>query len=372
MAQQPINIIGAGIGGLTLGRCLLTRGIPTVLYEKKPSSARHSYAITLHSSSYQPLLKVLGIDESTFKRRVAVDGALGGNGAIDPRLLVYQNEPEPERTSFRAHRGKLEQLLREGLNIQWESAVDKAEDVLHGHCVVGTDGPHSSTRKSISPTSTTDLKVLPFVAFNGKRRVPRTLFDKVYAPAMKGTSVIESKQKNTVLSISINEKTIDMISISWIYSRPSRGASDPLYQPNRPLSGATDIPEEFYQEVGALQKLEQPFREVFDQEKLRLERVLHWLMRTCLVSLPDLLELGRRGIFLIGDSVHAEPIIGGHGANTAITDGVGLAECILKDGTTGISKWYESQYPRWKQGIENSENTVAEIHAGGTSVLYII
>jgi hypothetical protein len=65
---------------------------------------------------------------------------------------------------------------------------------------------------------------------------------------------------------SINEQTADLVSVSWIYSRPSRGAINPLHKPNRPISGATYIPEKFYQEVGALQNLEQPFKEVFDEE----------------------------------------------------------------------------------------------------------
>ena len=73
--------------------------------------------------------------------------------------------------------------------------------------------------------------------------------------------------------------------------------------------------------------------------------------------------------FFIGDSVHAEPIIGSYGANVAIRDGLGLAECIYKDGAAGISKWYETRYPSWTQGVENSEKMIAEIHAERTSVL---
>ena len=68
MTQSTINIVGAGIGGVTLGRCLLKRGISSVLYERMSSSRRHGYGITLHSSAYQPLLKVWiwtsGVSES--------------------------------------------------------------------------------------------------------------------------------------------------------------------------------------------------------------------------------------------------------------------------------------------------------------------
>jgi 2-polyprenyl-6-methoxyphenol hydroxylase-like FAD-dependent oxidoreductase len=186
---------------------------------------------------------------------------------------------------------------------------------------------------------------------------------------MKDTTIIETRQKDIVLNISINDQTADMVSLSWIYSRPTRGSTDPLHKPSRPVSGATDIPEEFYQEISALQNLEQPFKEIFKEEKLRLERVLHWLMRTILVPLPELQELGKKGVFLMGDAVHAEPIIGGQGANRAMTDGVGLAEYISQDGLSGIPTWYETQYPRWKRGVENSDIMIAEIHGEIMSVL---
>ena len=286
-------------------------------------------------------------------------------------------------SSFRVHRETLERLLREGLNIKWEHAPAKVEEggdgdlilylqngqKLRTSCVIGVDGLHSNTRKSMFPTA--DFKILPFVAFNGKRRVQRSLFDELYAPAMnwKNTNVIETRQKDVVLNISINYQTADMISLSWIYSRPTRGSTDPLHKPNRPVSGATDIPEEFYHEINTLQNLQQPFKEIFNEKKLRLERVLHWLMRTILVPLHELQELGERGVFFMGDGVHAEPIIGGQGANGAITDGVGLAECISQGGLTGIPTWYETQYSRWKQGVENGDKMIAEIHGGIMSVL---
>ena len=99
------------------------------------------------------------MDEWTFKRRVSVDGAMGGNGAINPNALAHHGALEP--SSFRAHREKLERLLREGLNVHCEHALEKVEDALDGHpvlhlqngqklksyCVIDADSPHSNTRK---------------------------------------------------------------------------------------------------------------------------------------------------------------------------------------------------------------------------------
>lgn len=371
MPQQPVRIIGAGIGGLTLGRCLLKHGIPAVLYERMPSNPRHSYGVTLHASSYMPLLEILGLDELIFRRRIAVDGLLGGNGNIEPKFMVYPCQVSS--TSFRANREKFEKLLREGLDIRWGHSLERVEQTwsetalyfqngqkVESSCVVGADGPHSNTRKSLSPDR--PFGILPYVAFNGKRRVKRALFDSIYAPAFKNSNVLEMKIDNLVLNISVNEQQADMVSVSWIFSRPAKGSTDPLHKPNRPVSGATDIPDEFFDEVEALSGLSQPFREVFDAGKLRMERVLHWLMRTVLVKQPELHALAKKGIFFMGDSVHVEPILGGEGANNAITEGIELAKCISASGPSGILSWYESRYPVWERGIRNSENAIIAMH----------
>ncbi|KAM0512795.1 hypothetical protein ACHAPE_008548 [Trichoderma viride] len=371
MPQQPVRIIGAGIGGLTLGRCLLKHGVPAVLYERMPSSPRHSYGVTLHASSYMPLLEILGLDESTFRRRIAVDGSLGGNENIEPKSMVYPGRVNP--TSFRANREKFENLLREGLDIQWGHTLERVEETSSGvalylqngqktesSCVIGADGPHSNTRKCLSPD--TPFGILPYVAFNGKRRVKRALFDSIYAPAFKASNVLEMKIDDRVLNISINEQQADMVSVSWIFSRPARGSTDPLHKPNRPVSGATDIPDEFFDEIETLSGLSQPFKEIFDAEKLRMGRVLHWLMRTVFVKQQELRVLAKKGVFFMGDSVHAEPILGGEGANNAITDGIELAKCISASSPSGILSWYEASYPVWERGIRNSEKAIIAMH----------
>jgi 2-polyprenyl-6-methoxyphenol hydroxylase-like FAD-dependent oxidoreductase len=159
-------------------------------------------------------LSILGLDEWTFRRRIAVDRQVGGSGHVEPKSLVYPGRVDS--TSIRAHREKLEKLLREGLDVQWEQA----------------------------------------------------------------------------------------------------------------LCG-----------------LEQPFEEVLDVEKLRIERVPHWLMLALLISHGELRALADKSVFFMGDSAHAKVILGGEGANNAMTNGVELAECISTSSPGDILSWYEAKYP---------------------------
>ena len=371
MSSQPIAIVGAGLGGVTLGRCLLERGIPAVLYERMFSSPRYNYGVTLHGSTYRPLLEVLGIDERTFRRHVSVDGSRGGDRSLDSALMAHRGEIGPG--SFRAHRHNLETLLREGLDVRWDHALDKVQEVLAGivlwmengqrieqKCVIGVDGTHSKTRMSFLPN--VDLTILPFVVFNGKRGVSRSVFQELYAPVMQGQNIIEWRKNGIVLNISVNENAGDLVGISWVYSRASRGSDDLLYRPNRLVSGATNIPEEFYREIASLRDLGQPFKEVFDEEKLRTDRVLSWLMRTVDVELSDLQELAKKGVYFMGDSVHSQPILGGEGANAAIKDGHDLAEQIANQGPGSIAAWYSARYGSWKDGVEKSRRMIEEMH----------
>lgn len=371
MSQPKVSIVGAGIGGLALGRCLLQRGIRAVLYEKAPSNPRHAYAITLQPASYRPLLRALNVEESSFKNRIAVDASIGGSGHIDTETYGYHNL---EPASFRAHRGRFEEFLKEGLDVRWEHSLQKIAKNPSGgstlefaHCqtassdiVIGVEGPHSVIRKQYLPSE--NPTIMPYVAFNGKRRVPKETFDKLYAKAFIDTTVLEVRHTGAVLNISINEFAQEQVSVSWIYSRPAQGSSDALYKPNRSNAAAKDIPEEFFVEVGALENLSQPFADVFDPVKLRKERILHWLMRSVLVAKSELQQLGDEGIWLMGDAAHAEQIIGGGGANNAIDDAVSLATWIADKQMTSMNDWYDERYPSWRAGQEKSQRCIAGIH----------
>ncbi|KAF7513535.1 hypothetical protein GJ744_008829 [Endocarpon pusillum] len=405
MPQQPLVILGAGIGGLTLGRCLRKEGIPSVIYEKATSSKRHNYGITLHKWAYTPLLQMLNIDEHSFRRQLAVDSLHhAGIGEL------YSHESQALRTntsgSFRANRFKLERLLREGQDIKWEhdlSPVRMASDLarstsltfqnslaISSSFVVDALGVHSPLRTSLLPDY--NFNVLPFVVFSGKRRVTHQEFVTIYAPHLKDANILTLRpaiDQRVLLQIWVDDHPSNSeVQITYVYSRPARSnhheRPDPLHNPSRPLNGATDIPDAFYHELQLLfakTELPDPFSSTFDPARIRPERVLHWLMRTMHVSTADLHKvLDESGIIMIGDSAHPMPILGGDGANHAIKDAVEVAGLIASslsaqptrlgsDSSTrarfnkqAVKELYEKCWSRWQSGIMESEENIASMH----------
>lgn len=377
MSGPPITVVGAGLAGLTLGRCLRHHGIAAVILEKTSSRPRYNYGITLHPWAYQPLLNVLQMDESNFRNTLSVDAARRGTGKMTGDTLAYGIEMD--HGTFRCHRGRLEKLLREGLDIRWEQTVQDVRlspqgilvdlengTPLEADILIGTDGVHSQIRKSLMPSM--HLTVLPFVVFNGKRRMPTAEYEDLIAPAMRNRTILQSRNEDVVLEISVSDFTPDHVDISYTYSRPAR-ENDPLHKPDRQNAGATDIPEGFYIELNELKQLTPPFDHIFDVSQVRKDRVLHWLMRSTLGSPADVENLAGQGVLLMGDAVHAMPILGGEGANTAIKDGVDLAEHIARHGTRSLQKFGKTRYEAWRNGVQESEKRLADMHGAAKALL---
>ena len=362
MSSPPITIIGAGLAGLTLGRCLKAKGIPALLLERVSSPPRYNYGITLHPWASQPLLEVLKMDESKFRSKLAVDASRGG-----------LSDGNVSASTFRCHRGRLEALLREGLDIRWEHPIKGVEvlpqnitigtqngDSIESKIIVGTDGIHSQVRKSSAPGI--QPKVLPYVVFHGTRRMALDDYQKLLAPQMKGCTIVQSHHEDAVLEIAVNDYYETELHVGYTYSRLAR-QNDPLHKPERPISGATDVPEDFYVELEGLRALKEPFAQVFEASQVRQDRILHWLMRSTSATEEDIRDLTDQGILLLGDAVHAMPILGGEGANMAIKDGVDLAEHLAEHGLSRINDFYDGRNQMWRQAVEDSEKRLSDMHS---------
>ncbi|CAF9920304.1 MAG: hypothetical protein GOMPHAMPRED_002049 [Gomphillus americanus] len=362
MGAPRICIVGAGISGLVLGRCLLRRGIQAVLFEKSRSTpTRNKYGITLYAAAYRPLLRLLDIEESYFRNKVAVDASIGGHGRIGSGK---------DSNEFRVNRARLEGFLAEGLDIRYEHRLETLEQLPNStvlqfgngssyetQILVGADGVHSQTRKCVSPE--TDYKILPFVVFNGKRRVAPEDFSRNLQEYFKDRNIIEANLNGVLFQISIDDYESDKISISYNYSRPAREGEDPLYRPTRSKSDATNIPEAFFSEIDGHQ-LKEPYRTVFSSETMRGDRLLNWLMRTMQADEHVLREKASTGVVLIGEAAHAEPILGGHGAHQSIQDTIRLFEILV--AKEDISKFYTDRFDQWRKSLHASEQRIHDMH----------
>ena len=383
MTRPSVVILGAGLSGLTLGRCLRLKGISSVIYERAPSTTRNNYGITLQPWAYESLLGVLGMDEMTFRKHVAVDSNRNdGIGRLSP-------QDSGSRTAFRANRNKLELLLGEGqtikLNHMLSSAkVSQSKDSvelqfengleIRPAVVVDALGVHSQLRKSLLPDAVPSVQA--FAVFSGKRHVKSGLFKSTYARAFGGGNILVRHPSNTRdprLEVSVNEYLSNGdVSISYVYSRAARyeagSSSDALYNPERLLTGATDIPEDFYDEVDDFitsHDVAQPFLDCFSSSRMRSDRLLHWLMRTVMVLKQDLLRLLSCGVVPLGDSVHAVPILGGHGANMAILDAIQVANLFTADKTVfaSLNEFYSEKWDDWHSAVEKSKRDLDDMHS---------
>lgn len=359
---MSLIVLGAGLGGLILGQCLKAKNIPVTLLEKASSSPRFNYGIILHRSVYQRLLPVLQMDEANFleKCSISIPGVQMTSAAIT--------------TTFRCHRGRLESILREGLDIRWEQCVKgvemtpqgislhiENEPMIRSDTLIGADGVHSLLRRSFIPKSC--LNVLPYVVFNGRRSITIEQYQHGFQPHMAGQTIMQALHGNVLFRIYVNEYTENYVRLGYTYSRPA-GANDPLHAPERPKTGAENIPEEFYTELSHLQqtKLGPGFADIFASEKVRQDRVLHWLMRSAMVPLEDAQDLADRGVWLIGDAANPTPILGGQGANDAFRDAIDLAEHLSNAPTSDNHKFLEGVHQEWRRAINESERKLSEMH----------
>lgn len=366
----PIIIVGAGLAGLTLSRSLKQYGIPAVVLEKTAFLPRHNYRINLHPWALQPLCDILNMDEKFFRKSMVIDAVhrrrgKGSDGATVPKTNT-------DAGSFRCHRGRLDHRLLEGQEISWNHDVHSVttsskgvtvhlEDgnQLHGKLLIGADGVHSHVRKSLAPEMR--LEVLPYVVYNGKRRCTKAGYQGYFADSLQDQTVLRACRGDIILEMSINNYSDKQVEVSYTYSRPARD-NDPLYRPNRQTSQANHIPEDFYDELENLEDLQQPFNIIFDPGEVRKDRVTHWLMRSSRSDRAQIKRLAKQGVLLLGDAVHAMPILGGQGANHAIKDGVDLARFLSRHGTDNLQDFTDAMYETWGRSVEQSTARLARMH----------
>lgn len=372
MPITPVKIVGAGISGLVLGQCLKRKNIPATIFERiKENPTRNNYGITLYNNTYRPLLETLGLPEDEFKRQVAVH---------NPK----DNTAVANQQSLRVNRSALTRLLQDGLDIRWEhklksvsqgsksqrSALFKTDsgnrDVNEDYQIlVGGDGVHSGVRSSLGlPASALSLEVLPYIVFNGKTRIQFSKLPGGLLECFASPDGITHTHGGTVLSIKPDfwdaEKQI--VAVSYTMSRVASEGDKSLLERN--ISDASTLAKRFVDEVAALGRLPEPFGQVFNPKTMGEDRLLHWLMRSALLDLETAKQAAKsRGVILLGDAAHPQPIPG-YGANTAINDALVLAEHISSQGDFRGNDFdfLQGLHKTWAEGKHKAEEDLQSLH----------
>lgn len=362
MSFPSITVVGAGIAGLTLGRCLQARGVPFAILERKsllPTASGSNYAIQLHPDAYRPVLKVLNWDEALFRDHVT--SSMTDRKSPEPKEFVSTVKGACPYT-FRCPRKALEKWLREGLEIRLGVDLKIKEHLSQKTGVdniqVGADGAHSQIRQTAIPNL--QLNILPYAVFYGTRILSYEHYQTSIYPYIRESTIEIPLNNDALVRVSITSITLEQVIINYTYSRPAR-QSDPLYRPNRSLSEASLIPEEFYAEVEELREAGTLLAQIFNSQ-IRKDKMVNWLMRSMIVPLAQVQDLAERGILLIGDAAHTMPILGGEGANMAMKDGIDLADHLAQHGLTGIRDFYSNRYRIWKEVVERSEQRLTAMH----------
>jgi 2-polyprenyl-6-methoxyphenol hydroxylase-like FAD-dependent oxidoreductase len=370
MPPSPVSIIGAGFSGLVLGQCLRRRNIPAVIYERSNSDLRNNYGITLYNSTYRPLLESLGINEDEFKSQIAIHHP-------------ENNEPISDGRRLRVNRAALTRVLRKDLDIRWEHKLSDISastsprsavftfggqgETRDYSLMIGADGAHSATRSLLNlPTSIFDLKVLPYIVFNGKRRIkfpnlPPGLLDSFTNP-----DGITHTQGDALLTIKADfwDPEKQTVAVSYKLSRPAGEKDQPLLDRN--IRDSEKLANHFIEEVAALGETPEPFRQVFNPDTMSEDRLLHWLMRSSLLESEGAEDaFASKGVLLLGDAAHTQQPLSGNGANLAIADAIELAKHINSSGELeDVAAYLNARAQSWVEGTREAEQSLQNSHAG--------
>ena len=362
MVEQPVTIIGAGLGGLTLARVLHLHGIPATVYEAESSVDTRTQGgqLDLHEHNGQLALKIAGLTEE-FRAIVHQGGA--ASRVLDTQGAVLAEAPDDgSMEKPEALRGDIRRILLDALpagTVQWGKKLVSATSLGGGrHELHFGDGSTLTTEVMVGAEGTWS-------------KVRMLVSDK--KPEYAGMSYVD------VYSHDVDERhaaATEAVGAGAMYALvPGEGFLAHREANNiihtyvvlfRPVEWFDDI--DFDNASAAKEQIAAEFD--------GWAPVLTSLITNCdtppilrsIYQLPDRHRWNRvPGVTLIGDAAHVT-LPGGEGANIAMLDGAELGQAIAAhaDDIEAAFAAYEAvMFPRSETEAIAAHKTVELIFGAG-------
>jgi 2-polyprenyl-6-methoxyphenol hydroxylase-like FAD-dependent oxidoreductase len=353
--HQPIAVIGAGLGGLTLARVLHVNGIEAAVYEldASPTARDQGGMLDMHEESGQAALRAAGLFEE-FRAKVHPGGEamriLDKHGSVryDDSDDGGGGRPEINRNDLRRI---LLDSLPEGV-IRWGAKATAAR-------VLGDDRHEVSFADG--STVTTDLLVGADGAWSKVRQLVSPA-----VPACSGVSFVESDLREAATR---HPATAELVGGGLMFAL----AEEKGFLTHLETDGTVHAYNALKAPADWLGGID--FTDTDKAKAILLEQFAGWDPRLraliadadgALVPRPiHALPVGHcwdrvPGVTLLGDAAHLMSPFAGEGANLAMLDGAELGVAVAAhpgDIETALAAYEETLFPRSEaSAAESAEN----------------